>query len=76
MEQGKEIGRHLGNVEWFNRNYGFIRPANEGDRDIFVYYEHILCEGFKTLKKGQRVEYSIGSNKRGQPIAIDVVVIK
>jgi cold shock CspA family protein len=77
MEQDKKIGRHVGTCQWFTKNFGFIKPCGEGaEIDIFVYYTDIVCEGFKTLKKDQKVEYSIGVNKRGQPIAVDVVVIK
>ncbi len=72
----EEVKKHLGKVVWFTKNFGFIKPNQTSERDIFVYYSDIVCEGFKTLKKDQIVEYSIGANKRGQPIAVDVVVIK
>jgi len=75
MEEDKKVKRHRGLVLWFSKNFGFIKPETD-DRDIFVYYSDIVCEGFKTLKKDQIVEYSVGVNKRGQPIAVEVLVIK
>lgn len=64
-----------GEVIWFNAKtgYGFISRA--GNPDIFVHFSDIVSEGFKTLKKGQRVSYEIGTNKRGQPKAVNVVVV-
>lgn len=69
-------GKHVGTVVWFDNklNYGFIKP-NNGEQDIFVHWSDISCEGFKSLKKGQVVVYSIGTNKHGKPKAIEVMVI-
>jgi len=67
--------KYVGTVCWFDAKlgYGFISRADE--RDIFVHWSDITCKGFKTLKKGQEVAYSIGLNNRKQPKAVDVVVI-
>lgn len=47
-----------GTVKWFNESqgYGFIQPAQGGD-DVFVRYQAIRGEGFRTLKTGQSVRY-------------------
>lgn len=67
--------KYVGKVVWFSNtlNYGFI--SRPGETDIFVHYSDVVSEGFKTLKKDQQVAFSIGVNKRGEPKAIDVVVI-
>lgn len=48
-----------GKVKWFNSKigYGFIIGPN--GEDIFVYFKHIVMEGYKTLNKNQYVEYEI-----------------
>ena len=66
---------YTGSVVWFSRGYGFVAPDNGGD-DIFIHYSDINMEGYKTLKKGQRVSYSIGLNRRNQPKAITMLVIE
>lgn len=67
--------KYIGKVVWFNPSlgYGFIKKQD--DKDIFVHWSDIAFEGFKTLKKGQEVAFTIGLNKRKEPKAVDVVVI-
>jgi len=71
-----QIEKHIGLVVWFDSalGYGFISRPNE--KDLFVYWSDIAIEGFKTLKKGQEVAFSIGLNNDGKPKAIDVVVVR
>lgn len=72
MEREKLIGR----VVWFDPKklkYGFI--SREGEKDIFVHYSDIAMEGYKTLKKDQKVSFLIGTNNAGSPKAIEVTVI-
>lgn len=68
--------KYVGTVVWFDadKGYGFI--SRPGDKDIFVHWSDIKREGFKTVKKGQEVAFSIGLNNRKQPKATDVVVIE
>lgn len=71
--------RYTGMVCWFEpkKGYGFITWSkdNEPQKDLFVYYTAIMVEGFKTIKKGQTVSFSIGSNIKGQPIATDIKIL-
>lgn len=64
-----------GVVCWFSnkKNYGFI--SRDGEKDIFCHFSDIICEGFKTLKKGQKVQFKLGLNHQGVPKAVDIVVI-
>lgn len=66
-----------GSVIWFNikAGIGFIKQ-NDSEIDIFIHYSGIAVDGFKTLYKDQKVSYTIGSNLKGQPIAVNVQVIK
>lgn len=55
-----------GNVKWFNnaKGYGFISPEI-GEGDIFAHFSAILAEGYKSLKRGQKVEYDISDGPKG-----------
>lgn len=67
--------KYIGSVVWFDAKlgYGFLTRTNE--KDLFIHWSDITTEGFKTLKKGQQVAYSVGLNNRKQPKAIDVIVL-
>ncbi len=56
-----------GTVKWFSnsKGYGFISPS-EGGEDIFAHFSVITMEGYKTLKKGQFVEYEVTAGPKGQ----------
>jgi len=55
-----------GTVKWFNaaKGYGFISPA-EGGEDIFAHFSAIEMDGYKTLKRGQEVEYQLQQGPKG-----------
>ena len=57
--------RERGKVKWFNntKGYGFIERA-QGE-DIFVHYSAINAEGYKTLKEGQEVEFTVQQGAKG-----------
>jgi CspA family cold shock protein len=57
--------REIGTVKWFNdsKGYGFISRENESD--VFVHYSAIQSDGFKSLKEGQRVEFSVEQGDKG-----------
>jgi CspA family cold shock protein len=54
-----------GTVKWFNRTkgFGFIeRPEGE---DVFVHFNAIEGEGYKTLNDGDEVEFEIEEGPKG-----------
>jgi CspA family cold shock protein len=55
-----------GTVKWFSnsKGYGFIAPA-EGGEDIFAHFSAISMDGYKTLKKGQLVEFEYTQGPKG-----------
>ncbi|MHB8769397.1 MAG: cold-shock protein [Syntrophales bacterium] len=66
-----ENGRETGIVKWFNdkKGYGFI--SRESGGDVFVHHSSIVAEGFRTLAEGDRVEFAIAQDAKGQA-AVDV----
>lgn len=54
-----------GHVKWFNdaKGFGFIQHPN--GQDVFVHYSVIDSDGFKTLKDGEPVVYSISEGNKG-----------
>jgi CspA family cold shock protein len=57
--------RETGTVKWFNdsKGYGFIQRDNGSD--VFIHYSEIKGEGYRSLEKGQRVEFSIIQSDKG-----------
>ena len=71
---------YYGEVIFFDpkKGYGFISwTKNDGiqQKDMFVHYSDINCQGFKTLYKGQKVSFVLGINKHGTPKATNVSII-
>jgi len=66
--------KRTGKVKWFNetKGYGFIEQ--DGEKDVFVHYTAIRMDGYRTLKEGQSVVYTILETPKGLQ-ASDVVAI-
>jgi CspA family cold shock protein len=60
-----------GTVKWFSnqKGYGFI--AQDGGEDVFVHFSAIMEDGFRTLREGERVEFTIEQGQKG-PAAANV----
>lgn len=66
--------RKEGTVKWFNssKGYGFISQDN--GNDVFVHYDSIVSDGYKTLEENDKVEFSIKEGPKG-PAADEVKVL-
>ncbi len=60
-----------GTVKWFNDSKGFGFITKEEGGDIFVHYSAIQDNGFKSLSKGQEVNFEVVDGPKG-PKAINV----
>lgn len=75
MSERESGGFHRqGTVRWFNnrRGYGFIE-CEDGD-DVFVHHSAIQMEGYRTLREGQHVQFTVEQGAKG-PEATNVVPV-
>jgi CspA family cold shock protein len=58
--------RVTGTVKWFDnaKGFGFIRRG-EGEEDVFVHFWQIQSEGFRSLREGQLVSFSLVESEKG-----------
>lgn len=56
----------VGKVKWFSKQkgYGFIEQEN--GQDIFVHFQSVIGDGFRTLEEGQNVEFDVIQGPRGE----------
>ncbi|MEM9604471.1 MAG: cold shock domain-containing protein [Pseudomonadota bacterium] len=61
--------RETGSVKWFDnaKGYGFI--MRESGEDVFVHYRAISGDGYRSLKEGQQVEYTLQQGDKGYQAA-------
>src|SRR5438034_273606 len=59
------MSKEQGKVKWFNnkKGFGFIERSSGGD--VFVHYSAIVSDGYKTLKEGDSVEFTITQGPKG-----------
>lgn len=63
------MARQQGTVKWFNnsKGYGFIAPATEGEKDLFVHFSAIQDAngGYRSLNEGDKVEFDVEQGQKG-----------
>jgi cold shock protein len=66
--------RKKGSVKWFNstKGFGFIQQTD--GEDVFVHFNAITGDGYKSLNENDKVEYSVTTGAKGLQ-ASDVRVI-
>jgi CspA family cold shock protein len=54
-----------GTVKWFNssKGYGFIN-REEGE-DVFVHFNSIIGDGYKSLDEGDEVQFEVTEGPKG-----------
>ena len=71
----KDNVRKDGTVKWFSPSKGFGFIEQDFGDDLFVHQSEIRQSGFRYLNLGDRVEYEVGSGKKG-PVALKVIRTK
>jgi len=66
--------RKQGTVKWFNssKGYGFIQQ--ESGEDVFVHFQSIIGDGYKSLDENDKVEFSVSQGAKGLQAA-DVEIL-
>ena len=52
-------------VKWFNDSKGFGFIQRDGGEDIFVHFRAIQGDGYRSLKDGEKVEFSVVEGEKG-----------
>lgn len=60
------MSKLTGTVKWFNadKGFGFITQEN-GGKDVFVHFQAINSDGYKSLSEGQSVSYETEQGEKG-----------
>lgn len=63
-----------GRVKWFDEKKGFGFIEREEGNDVFVHFQAITGDGYKTLTEGQEVSFEVEQGQKG-PQAVNVAAI-
>jgi len=67
--------RKQGSVKWFNSSKGFGFISQKSGEDVFVHFQSIIGDGYKSLNENDKVEFVVTNGEKG-PQAADVQVVK
>ncbi len=66
--------RKQGTVKWFNSTKGFGFIQQEGGDDVFVHFQSIVGDGYKTLDENDKVEFTVVDGPKGlQASEVEVI---
>ena len=58
---------YFGKVKWFDgkKGFGYIEKE-DGSGDVFVHFNDIAGEGYRSLKEGDRVKFELSDSPKGK----------
>lgn len=59
------LDREQGVVKWFNDSKGFGFIQRDSGEDIFVHFRSIQGDGYRSLKDGEKVEFTVVEGDKG-----------
>ena len=65
----------VGSVMWYQPHRGFGYIKGDDGVEYFIYHSDILMDGFRQLRKDQRVKFIPGETEKG-PLAKEAEVIE
>ena len=63
-----------GTVKWFNGSKGFGFIEREEGADVFVHFNAIQGDGYKSLEEGDKVQFEVEQGPKG-PNATNVTKV-
>ena len=54
-----------GSVKWFNSDKGFGFISRDSGEDVFVHFNSIVGDGYKSLDEGDRVQFDVQQGPKG-----------
>ena len=57
--------RKEGKVKWFNSSKGFGFIEQESGDDVFVHFQSIVGDGYKSLEENDKVEFEVTQGPKG-----------
>jgi CspA family cold shock protein len=54
-----------GSVKWFNAAKGFGFISRDSGEDVFVHFNSISGDGYKSLEEGERVQFDVQQGPKG-----------
>jgi len=54
-----------GRIKWFNNRAGWGFIARPGAPDVYLRHDQMAGEGFKSLRAGDLVEFTVRKGRRG-----------
>jgi CspA family cold shock protein len=58
-----------------DKGFGFVKPDDGISDNAFVHVSQIRRTGLPELSRGQRVSYSLGPDRNGEAMAVNVELI-
>ena len=70
------MAQFKGTIAWFNNDKGYGFVSQESGPDLFIHYTALQSEGYKSLQKGDSVDFDVERGPTGKEQAANVTKLK